>query len=150
MVRLAIVLGVLGSVVLIASALLLPAHAGAGAAGIHEVPSLTVWGKVFAFLLLAALGVAYLVWRRPVVQARAILETSPLGGSQQPGELIDSLLMLKMLAAFEAASVAGIVIALAAGRPLSWLDTLGLLGSAAIIAFIVHLLVLGQRGRGES
>lgn len=39
----------------------------------HEVPSLTQWGKIYALLLLAALGVAYLVWRRPIMQALSLI-----------------------------------------------------------------------------
>ena len=76
-----------------------------------EVPSLTVWGKVFSCLLLAALGAAYLVWRRPVVKAQA-----------------------------------GVWLFRLAGYLLTGVDTLGILASGAIVAFVIHLLLLSRRG----
>ena len=111
-----------------------------------EVPSLTVWGKVFSCLLLAALGVAYLVWRRPVVKAQAILETSPLGSEEQACPLVDWVLYVKTLLVVNLLALAGIWVFRLAGYPLTGVDTLGILASGAIVAFVIHLLLLSRRG----
>lgn len=121
----------------------------AGAPGRHAVPSLTAWGKIFSFLLLAALGVAYLVWRRPMVQARAILETSPLGTSPDVVTLVDWALYTKVLLAVEALAMGGVILLrLLAERSLTPTDTLGVVASASIVAFVLHLLLLTRRGGG--
>jgi hypothetical protein len=111
-----------------------------------EVPSLTAWGKIFSFLLLAALGVAYLVWRRPVDRARAILETSPLGSEEQTGSLVDWGLCAKVVVLVEVLAVATILGFRIQGYALSAIDTLGVLGVGAIVAFVIHLLWLSRRG----
>lgn len=117
--------------------------------GRHGVPSLTAWGKIFSFLLLAALGVAYLVWRRPMVQARAILETSPLGTSSGVVALVDWVLYGKVLLAVEALAMGGVVLLrFLAERSLTPTDTLGVMASASIVAFVVHLLLLTRRSGG--
>lgn len=119
------------------------------APGRHAVPSLTAWGKIFSFLLLAALGVAYLVWRRPMVHARAILETSPLGTSPDVVTLVDWVLYCKVLLAVEALAMSGVVLLrLLAERPLTPTDTMGVIASASIVAFVLHLLMLTRRGGG--
>lgn len=110
-----------------------------------EVPSLTSWGKVFSLLLLGALGVAYLVWRRPVVQAQAILETSPLGPVQVSPVLVDPVLYLKVLVFTELAGIGLVCGVRWLGRAVSTVDTVGVLASGAIVAFVVHLLWLGRR-----
>ncbi len=114
--------------------------------GALEVPSFTFWGKLFAMLLLAALGVAYLVWRRPVVQAQAILETSPLGAGHQPPALVDWSLYVKTLIVIEALALVGIGLTRVVFRPLSVTDTLGIVASGAIVALVVHLLILARSG----
>ncbi len=114
-----------------------------------EIPSLTIWGKIFAFLLLGALGVAYLVWRRPLLQAQAILETSPLGGGQAPSPLVDWGLYLKTLVVIEMCLVVAVVVLHYTGRPISTLDTFGTLASGAIVALVVHLLILARGGSGR-
>ena len=116
----------------------------------HAVPSLTAWGKIFSFLLLAALGVAYLVWRRPVVQARAILETSPLGTSPRLVTLVDWPLYVKTLLAVEALAMGGLICLRLTARPLTSTDSLGVAASAAIVAFVLHLLLLARRDDGGS
>ena len=117
--------------------------------GPHAVPSLTAWGKIFSFLLLAALGVAYLVWRRPMVQARAILETSPLGTSPDVVTLVDWILYCKVLLAVEALAMGGVVLfRVVAERSFTPTDTLGVAASASIVAFVLHLLMLTRRGGG--
>jgi len=121
---------------------------GLARSAVHAVPSLTAWGKIFSFLLLAALGVAYLVWRRPVVQARAILETSPLGTSSGAVGLVDWPLYVKTLLAVEALAMVVLVALRLAGRALGTTDTLGIAASAAIVAFVLHLLLLTRRGGG--
>lgn len=121
----------------------------ATSSGLHAVPSLTAWGKIFSFLLLAALGVAYLVWRRPLVQARAILETSPLGTTSGVVALVDWTLYVKVLLAVEALAMGAVVLLrLFAERSLTPTDTLGIVASASIVAFVVHLLMLSRR-QGE-
>ncbi|MEE9296221.1 MAG: hypothetical protein V3W34_14840 [Phycisphaerae bacterium] len=118
----------------------------AAAAGGYEVPSLTGWGKIFSVLLLAALGVAYLVWRRPVLQAQAILETSPLGTGPQSGPLVDWSLYFKTLLGIEAAALIIVGVLSWTGRPLVWVDTWGVFGAGAIVAMVIHLLILARGG----
>ncbi len=127
--------------------LLFGAGDSGGDSGRVEVPSLTQWGKVYALLLLAALGVAYLVWRRPIMQAQAVLETSPLGGKGTP--LVDWLSYLKLLVAMEV--VAGVVIGVLSqsGVRLGGLDAMGFVGATAIVAFVLHLLWL-SRGNDDA
>ncbi len=122
--------------------------ASAGQA-VREIPTLTAWGKIFSVLLLGALGVAYLVWRRPVAQARAILETSPLGVSHPTAPLVDWRRYFKTLLALETLAIASVLLARLAGRPLTAMDTLGVLGSSAIVALVVHLLILARSGGGH-
>lgn len=113
----------------------------------YEVPSLTVWGKVFSFLLLAALGVSALVWRRPVLYAQAVLETSPLGSGLWCGKLADWRLYLKTLLVVETLAIVSVLFFGDGGYFVSTTDTLGLTGSGAIVAFVVHLLLLHRRRR---
>ena len=105
----------------------------------HEVPTLTGWAKIYSFALLAALGVAVLVWRRPVVQAQAVLETSPLG-LNRPVSLPDWRGYAVTLVLVETLAFAGVVVFddLWAARPAA--DWLGLAGCAAVVAFVMHLL----------
>lgn len=117
----------------------------AAGSGPLEVPSLTVWGKVFSCLLLGALGVAYLVWRRPIVKAQAILETSPLGTEERTSPLVDWVLYLKAWLAIDLLALAGIWVLRLSGLILTGVDTLGILASGAIVAFVVHLLLLSRR-----
>ncbi len=114
--------------------------------GTYEVPSLTAWGKIFSVLLLAALGVAYLVWRRPVVQAQAILETSPLGPGQSSLPLVDWRQYFKTAAVIEIVALLGVGVLRLVHHPLSGVDTLGVLASGAIVALVVHLLILARSG----
>jgi hypothetical protein len=114
--------------------------------GAYEIPSLTAWGKIFSVLLLVALGVAYIVWRRPIVQAQAILETSPLGVGQ-PVTLVDWSLYFRTLLAIEVLALCGIGTLRIVGRPLAALDMLGVIASGAIVALVVHLLWLARGGR---
>lgn len=116
---------------------------------VSSVPSLTVWGKMFSGLLLATLGVAYLVWRRPVLQAQAILETSPLGTGRPAPPLVDWMLYLKTLLATEFVAAVGLLIARSAIGPMAMLDMLGVLGSGAIVALVVHLLLLARDVSGR-
>jgi len=120
------------------------------AVGVLEIPSLTAWGKVFSFLLLTALGVAYLVWRGPIVRAQAILETSPLGAGAQSAALVDWHLYLKTILATDGAALACVVGLRMAGITLTTVDTMGLLASGAIVAFVIHLLLLSRRGDRHS
>ena len=113
----------------------------------YEVPSLTIWGKVLSCLLLAALGVASVVWRRPVLYAQAILETSPLGAGHWSGSLVDWRLFVKTAVAVELLAVASVWFVGVCWRPFSTTDTLGVVGSAAIVAFVIHLLMLHRRPR---
>ncbi|NOT02781.1 MAG: hypothetical protein HOP29_19440 [Phycisphaerales bacterium] len=110
-----------------------------------EIPSLTAWGKIFSMLLLAALGVSYIVWRRPVVRAQAILETSPLGTGSIAPPLVDWLLYAKLFLVVNGLAMLGVMGIRLSGRVLSALDTLGVLASGAIVAFVVHLLLLSRR-----
>lgn len=112
---------------------------------ILEIPSLTAWGKIFSMLLLAALGVAYIVWRRPVVRAQAILETSPLGTGSAAPPLVDWFLYTKLFLLINGMAVLVIMALRLSGRILNLLDTLGVLASGAIVAFVVHLLLLSRR-----
>ena len=115
--------------------------------GATNVPTLTSWGKIFALLLLVALGVAYLVWRRPIMQAQAILETSPLGSSQAGATpLVDWVLCLKFLVLIEIAAGGAILAWGKVKQPLATIDALGVLTSGVILAFVLHLLWLGRRG----
>ncbi len=122
----------------------------APAQGPAEIPSLTAWGKIFSFLLLAALGVAYLVWRRPVDRARAILETSPLGSEEQTASLVDWGLYAKVVVVLEVLALVVILGMRTQGLVLSRVDTLGVLGVGAIVAFVIHLLWLGRRSDSSS
>lgn len=141
-------LAYVGAVLLIAALLvvLLWEPSSITPSGVHEVPTLTAWGKIFSALLLAALGVAYLVWRRPIARAQAILETSPLGSGSPTPPLVDWRLYFKTLLVLEALSLAGIGIVRLVARPLSTLDSLGVIGAAAIVALVVHLLILARSG----
>ena len=118
------------------------------APGTYEVPTLTAWGKIFSLLLLAALGVAYLVWRRPVLQAQAILETSPLGTARPAPPLVDWSLYIKALLVVEAVALAAVWAWSTWKGRLSSMDGLGILASGAIAAFVIHLLILSQRNDG--
>ncbi len=109
-----------------------------------EIPTLTAWGKIFSVLLLAALGVAYLVWRRPVMQARAILETSPLGTRDRSTTLVDWGLYVKALIALDGLALIAVAALKLSGRTVGGIDVLGVLASGAIVAFVVHLLILGR------
>ena len=122
-----------------------PAAAAVG----HEIPSLTTWGKIFSVLLLAAFGVAYLVWRRPVLQAQAILETSPLGAGCRCAPLVDWMLYLKTVIGVETVALLVVWALSRMGRPLAWVDTLGVLGSGAIVAMVLHLLILAYNDPGR-
>lgn len=113
----------------------------------YEVPSLTGWGKILSCLLLAALGVASVVWRRPVLYAQAILETSPLGSGHWSGSLVDWRLCVKTVVAVEVFATGAVWVVGVCWRPLSTTDTLGVVGSGAILAFVIHLLVLHRRPR---
>lgn len=117
--------------------------------GSYEVPSLAGWGKIFSVLLLGTLGVAYLVWRRPVIQAQAILETSPLGTGQPSLPLVDWKLYLKTLAATELVAVIGMALLSFSGRRLENGDSLGVLVSGGIVALVIHLLILARRGERD-
>jgi hypothetical protein len=110
-----------------------------------EIPSLTAWGKIFSMLLLAALGVSYIVWRRPVVRAQAILETSPLGTGSGAPPLVDWFLYAKLFLVVNGLAMLGVMGIRLSGRVLSVLDTLGVLASGAIVAFVIHLLLLSRR-----
>ena len=123
--------------------------ASAESSQILEVPTLTAWGKIFAMLLLAVLGVAYLVWRRPVMRAQAILETSPLGGNQPSSQLIDWRGFLGALVVVEGLALVAITVAAWTYRPISTTDRLGVLTSGAILALIVHLLILARNQRSH-
>ena len=126
----------------------LPEFSGDLAPGRYPVPTLTAWGKIFSILLLGALGVAYLVWRRPVVQAQAILETSPLGMSQPAPPLVSWPTYFLAFVLTEVVAMAGVWGWALAGHPIQQIDVLGVLASGAIVAFVIHLLILGHRGDG--
>ncbi len=127
--------------------LLFGAGSSAAVAGQVEVPSLTQWGKIYALLLLAALGVAYLVWRRPIMQAQAVLETSPLGEKSPP--LVDWSSYLKLLVIMEIVAGGVIGILMQSGMAIDGINTIGALGATAIVAFVVHLLWLARSSDGQ-
>ncbi len=105
----------------------------------QEVPALGEWAKIYALALLAALGVAVVVWRRPVVQAQAVLETSPLGAGPT-GSLFDWRGYLATLMVVETLAFASVLVLddlRAARPPANWL---GLAGCAAVVAFMLHLI----------
>ncbi len=113
----------------------------------RELPSLQIWGKIFSGLLLGTIGVAYLVWRRPVMQAQAILETSPLGTGSPSPPLIDWSLFIRTCIVVEATlGVSLWAFSAMLGRGIAMLDVLGVLGAGVIVSFVAHLLLLG---RGE-
>ena len=137
---------VVGAVMIVGGGVILFWDSPGRPEGTVHLPSLTAWGKIFSLLLLAALGVAYLVWRRPIDRARAILETSPLGGGEESASLVDWGLYVKVLLGLELVGLLGIGAFRLNGFVLSGLDTMGVLGCGAIVAFVVHLLVLARRG----
>jgi hypothetical protein len=110
----------------------------------REAPTLSGWGKIFIVLLLAARGVAYLVWRRPIVEAKAIIETSPLRSDQAPMAMVDLRLFLVSLVVVEGLAGIGLVL-WSEGHRVSTMDKVGTVGAAAIIAFVAHLLILANR-----
>ncbi len=114
-----------------------------------DIPTLTGWGKIFSALLLTAMGVAYLVWRRPVMQAQAILETSPLGAGHRMQPLMDWRLYLNVLLGVEAVALVSVLASARVGHPLSVLDRCGVLGSGAIVALVAHLLLIARGDGGH-
>lgn len=148
-----LVLWSLGALVVVPAALMVGTVLASSAVelstGRTDVPTLTGWGKIFSLLLLATLGVAYLVWRRPVVQAHAILETSPLGTPSLPPTLVDLSLYIRTLLVVELVALAVVWGLYSMQGGLVGIDALGVFTSGAIVAFVVHLLILGQRGHDD-
>jgi hypothetical protein len=113
--------------------------------GLYAVPSLSVWGKVIAMLSLGALGASFLVWRQVVLRANAILETSPLGASRKPVALVDWRMLILVGITMETIVAIGLWVAHRSGVTVSNLDVVGWLFVAAIVAFIVHLVIIAGR-----
>ncbi len=107
---------------------------------------MSAWGGIIAVLLSLALGVAVVVWRRAVLHAYAVLETSPLGlpvSIQEPW--IDGRRLACTVVLFEGLAFLCVFVLGMQGRLLMGREVLGIIGSAGLCSFVVYLLGSASR-----
>lgn len=133
-----------GSVIGLADSVWLGGASIYGTGEVLRVP----WGQIAPALLVCALVVSYLVFEQRVRASRRVSETSPLGG-RGPAPLVNGGLYLKVLLGVEALVTGMILVLPMLGRTWSAPDIGRVLLAGAIVAFIVHLVMVGMTRRME-
>jgi hypothetical protein len=103
------------------------------------VPTLSEWGAILMALLIAAVCTFFMVGHGKAASLAAAVPSTAFTGA-------DKALDIKLLARTAAYVEAGVALALIALRA-NQVDVLGALTSGLVVAFILHLLIIGARRR---
>ncbi|HKA19938.1 MAG TPA: CHRD domain-containing protein [Blastocatellia bacterium] len=104
-----------------------------------EVPTLSEWGAILMGLIVVAACVFFLTGRK---SSMALAAGASMPAAQKPMKAIDLPLLGKVTLYVEA----GIVLALIVWSPKP-VDVAGAITSGLVVAFIIHLLIVGARRR---
>lgn len=102
------------------------------------VPTLSEWGAILMFLLLAAAGTFFLIGRRKAMFAVAGADQASLPDSNA----IDWSSLVRVTMYVEAGIALGLV---ALSAFVTMVDVAGALGSGLVVAFIIHLMIGAKR-----